>query len=717
MCESCIGIYQDAEGRRASLPPRRLQADLDRQARRPARARRARQDRRSLSAVLRELREGDRRPRGSPDPLQDRELRRGPGPGPRQAQLAAGVRPEPKAEETIEDKGAQNRRRLRRRRGRRRARTGDARGSIGRQYRGAGQRGRGAGQRERRQVGRQAGTQQEEAAPRDPAARAPLPGLQRLPQGQEDDGDPVQAVRGRPSTGRPRASCRHTSAPGPSPRCAARASATRSRPPRTPSARRLRAPPRPPSRARSGRRARARGAGRRGTRRRAAPEPTLSRLAPTRRRAASLDRPRKRTFAEPARPKPAPTPAGRRRSARLSTGRWPARAPADSRRAADPASGSRAASTQAISATSTARGVPSVIRRSRRRACRGRSRRRRGRRPRGCRPTAMPQPSSSRTSRASAASGCSPGSTLPPGNSHRFGIAWSARRRDIRTRPSPRRTSAATTSLRVRAAASVSSSRGRRAFGRRRRRARAAARPMRVDQRQQVLDAERLLDDRRDRLLEEPPRVARERAAGHEDEPVGQRRVALRDRGVDSSIPDISGIWRSHRTTSKAASLSSTRSASGPPSAVVELVRVAQHAAVGLEQQRLVVDGQDAAARRSARRRVGHRRRDAGARGSRRREGAPGRWRPRPAGCRRRSRRPALRTIPSEIGRPRPGPHPARLGREERLEDARQRPRRAMPGPLSDTSTTTSGAVVEAAHRARGCAWPPPRPAPARRSR
>ena len=63
-----------AQGRGAPLPPHRLQADLDRQARRPAGARRARQDRRSLSAVLRDLREGDGRARGSPDRLQDREL-------------------------------------------------------------------------------------------------------------------------------------------------------------------------------------------------------------------------------------------------------------------------------------------------------------------------------------------------------------------------------------------------------------------------------------------------------------------------------------------------------------------------------------------------------------------------------------------------------------------------------------------------------------------
>ena len=97
----------------------------------------------------------------------------------KQAQLAAGVRPEPKVEETIEDKAGQEQAAT--------APAGEAadapapttpprhRPSTPRR-RPARPRRRPArpcaGQRERRQVGRQAGAQQEEAAPRDPAARA-----------------------------------------------------------------------------------------------------------------------------------------------------------------------------------------------------------------------------------------------------------------------------------------------------------------------------------------------------------------------------------------------------------------------------------------------------------------------------------------------------------------------------------------------------------------
>src|SRR5260221_8165105 len=62
-------------------------------------------------------------------------------------------------------------------------------------------------------------------------------------------------------------------------------------------------------------------------------------------------------------------------------------------------------------------------------------------------PTVAPQPSSSSISRASAAVGDSPGSTLPPGNSHWSGIGWSGRRRVRSTRWRSSRQSAATTNF------------------------------------------------------------------------------------------------------------------------------------------------------------------------------------------------------------------------------------------------------------------------------
>src|SRR5438552_2695714 len=65
--------------------------------------------------------------------------------------------------------------------------------------------------------------------------------------------------------------------------------------------------------------------------------------------------------------------------------------------------------------------------------------------------TEMAQPSASGTPRATASVGDSPGSPLPRGNSHVRGMGWSARRRDTKTRVASR-TSAATTSLRVRPA-------------------------------------------------------------------------------------------------------------------------------------------------------------------------------------------------------------------------------------------------------------------------
>ena len=74
MCQSCLDIYSKLKD--VERPCRRtdLQADLDRQARRPAGARGARQDRRSLSALLPRVREGAGRARGSAGPLQDRPL-------------------------------------------------------------------------------------------------------------------------------------------------------------------------------------------------------------------------------------------------------------------------------------------------------------------------------------------------------------------------------------------------------------------------------------------------------------------------------------------------------------------------------------------------------------------------------------------------------------------------------------------------------------------
>ena len=74
MCESCNAIYRTLQD--VERPCRRsgCKGDLARQARRPARARGARQDRRSLSAVLRELLEGHRRAGGQAAALQDRQL-------------------------------------------------------------------------------------------------------------------------------------------------------------------------------------------------------------------------------------------------------------------------------------------------------------------------------------------------------------------------------------------------------------------------------------------------------------------------------------------------------------------------------------------------------------------------------------------------------------------------------------------------------------------
>ena len=75
----------------------------------------------------------------------------------------------------------------------------------------------------------------------------------------------------------------------------------------------------------------------------------------------------------------------------------------------------------------------------RRPACRGRSRGKREKRRRGCADLES-QPSSSRTSRTSAAWGDSPGSTLPPGNSHSSGMV--DRRAAATSTPAPRRGSA-----------------------------------------------------------------------------------------------------------------------------------------------------------------------------------------------------------------------------------------------------------------------------------
>ena len=58
---------------------------------------------------------------------------------------------------------------------------------------------------------------------------------------------------------------------------------------------------------------------------------------------------------------------------------------------------------------------------------------------------AMPMPNSSSSSRASAASGSSPASTLPPGNSQRPAIARPGARCCSRIRPSPSSKAAATT--------------------------------------------------------------------------------------------------------------------------------------------------------------------------------------------------------------------------------------------------------------------------------
>ena len=131
------------------------------------------------------------------------------------AQLAAGVRPELKEPKVSQAEAPGDGRRRspwsRRRRPRSRRRRRSPRGVL-------------AEAAAARKQGEEAS-----ATARDPAARAPLPGLQRLPQGQEDAGDPVQAVRDadllaarEPAADPPRRLGRAGA-------CAARASATRSR--------------------------------------------------------------------------------------------------------------------------------------------------------------------------------------------------------------------------------------------------------------------------------------------------------------------------------------------------------------------------------------------------------------------------------------------------------------------------------------------------------
>ena len=85
-----------AQGRRASLPPHRLQADLDRQARRASwRARCAARPAIPIPSTARAARRRWASSRIARSPARPRTAP-GPGPGPSGQQLAAGVRPEPK---------------------------------------------------------------------------------------------------------------------------------------------------------------------------------------------------------------------------------------------------------------------------------------------------------------------------------------------------------------------------------------------------------------------------------------------------------------------------------------------------------------------------------------------------------------------------------------------------------------------------------------------
>ena len=71
-----------------------------------------------------------------------------------------------------------------------------SRGGLGRRLpRSGGPRRERGGRRSRGGQPREAGAAQAQATPRDPAARAALPGLRRVPQGQEDARDPLHAVR------------------------------------------------------------------------------------------------------------------------------------------------------------------------------------------------------------------------------------------------------------------------------------------------------------------------------------------------------------------------------------------------------------------------------------------------------------------------------------------------------------------------------------------
>ena len=206
----------DAQGRRAPLPPQRLQADLDRQARRPSwRAPCAARPAIPIRSTARSARRSwaisrtgrsRARPRTAP----------APGPGRKQAQLAAGVRPEPKVEE---HRRAKTRRGEPSRPSRRAAEApAAAPETVGSHRRGAGQRTAAptAATSRQRQTG-QARAQRTESG----GARSGRPSGAARPAASSSRTRRRWRSRarsaGRRSTGRPRASCRPTSATGPRP--------------------------------------------------------------------------------------------------------------------------------------------------------------------------------------------------------------------------------------------------------------------------------------------------------------------------------------------------------------------------------------------------------------------------------------------------------------------------------------------------------------------
>ncbi len=170
MCESCNGIYRTLQD--VERPCRRSGCKgtwLDKRGGQLARAVRGKTGD-PYPAVLRELLEGHRRARGPAAAVQDRQLHR----------------------DLDLDEGRRSSRRACARSSRSLTRRPIAAAALATAQAAAAAVAAGvlpAAAAAPREQG------QEEAQADDQAARAPVPGLQRLPQGQEDAGDPVQAVR------------------------------------------------------------------------------------------------------------------------------------------------------------------------------------------------------------------------------------------------------------------------------------------------------------------------------------------------------------------------------------------------------------------------------------------------------------------------------------------------------------------------------------------